>query len=251
VSPEFVRSPLSRRFTLARGAGRRARRVRLLAGTSDRRRDLLDRFGSAAVAIAGTGPWPTTSAWPWPAHRPDELRDLLHGALPGLDLVAAVAPRQPGRARLSVLATRHGADVVIKLGRPDDGIETEAAVLRMLEEDPLPSIATPSVVTAGHLDDDERIAYLATSALGLDGQRPAVDEPLYTFEADLAARLHALPRGPDSHPDDIPTHGDLAPWNLRRTGRGLALFDWEAAGWRPPGSDLAHYRSTCNELRRR
>ncbi len=251
MSQQFVRYPLSRRFTLARGAGRRARRVRLLAGASDWRRELLDRVGSAAIGIAGTGHWPITAPWPWPAHQPTELVEFLHGALPGLDIVSAVAPRQPGRTRLSVLGTWHDADVVIKLGRPDDGIETEAAVLRMLTADPLPSIATPSVLAAGHLDDDERIAYLATSALGLDGQRPAIDEPLHTFEADLAERLRALPRPPGSHPDDIPTHGDLAPWNLRRTGRGLALFDWEAAGWRPPGSDLAHYRRTCDELRRR
>jgi hypothetical protein len=251
VTPPFVRYPFSRRFTLARGAGRRARRVRLLAGASDWRRDLLDRAGSAAVGIVGTRPWPTAVAWPWPPHRPTELVERLHDTLPGLHIVAAAAPRQTGRTRLSVLGTWRGADVVIKLGRPGDGIETEVAALRLLEQDPLPSIATPSVIAAGHLEDGERIAYLATEALGLDGQRPAIDEPLYTFEADLAERLRALPRPSGSHPDDIPTHGDLAPWNLRRTGRGLALFDWEDAAWRPPGSDLAHYRRTCDELRRR
>ena len=251
MSPPFVRYPFSRRFTLARGTDRRARRVRLLAGASDWRRDLLDRAGSAAVGVVGTRPWPTTVAWPWPAQGPTELVECLHDALPGLDIVAAAAPRQTGRARLSVLGTWHGADLVVKLGRPDDGIETEVVALRLLAEDPLPSIATPSVVAAGHLDDGERTAYIATSALGLDGQRPAIDEPLYAFEADLAERLRRLPRPSDGRPDDIPTHGDLAPWNLRRTGRGLALFDWEDAGWRPPGSDLAHYRRTCAELRRR
>ena len=251
MTTPFVRYPFSRRFTLARGTGRGARRVRLLAGASDWRRDLLDRAGSAAVGTVGTTPWPTTTAWPWPAHQPAELVECLHDALPGLDIVAAAAPRQTGRTRLSVLGTWHGADLVIKFGRPGDGIETEVTALRLLAEDPLPSIATPSIVAAGHLDDGERIAYLATSALGLDGQRPAIDEPLYTFEADLAERLGGLPRPSGSRPDDVPTHGDLAPWNLRRTRRGLALFDWEGAGWRPPGSDLAHYRRSCDELRRR
>ncbi len=251
MSRQFVRYPLSRRFTLARGASRRARRVRFLAGASDWRRDLLDRVGSTAIGIAGTGIWPVEAAWPWPAPQPTELVERLHDALPGLDIVAAAAPRQAGRTRLSVLGTWHHADIVIKFGQPDDGIETEVAALRLLEQDPLPSIATPAVVASGVLDDGEHIAYLATTAVGLDGQRPAVDEPLYTFESDLAERLRGLPRPAGGHPDDIPTHGDLAPWNLRRTGRGLALFDWEDAGWRPPGSDLAHYRRTCDELRRR
>jgi thiamine kinase-like enzyme len=49
----------------------------------------------------------------------------------------------------------------------------------------------------------------------------------------------------------VPTHGDLAPWNLRRSPYGLALFDWEAAGWRPPGHDVDHYRRACAELRPR
>jgi thiamine kinase-like enzyme len=45
-------------------------------------------------------------------------------------------------------------------------------------------------------------------------------------------------------------HGDLTPWNLRRTPRGLVLFDWESTGWGEPGSDLALYRRSCDEVRR-
>ena len=92
------------------------------------------------------------------------------------------------------------------------------------------------------------VTFLATDALGLDGQRPALDEPLHRFERDLAERLAALPRPSDAPDDAVPVHGDLAPWNLRRTSRGLALFDWEAAGWGAPGSDLAYYRRTSSEL---
>lgn len=251
MTQQFIRFPFSRRFTLARGAGRSARRVRLLAGTSDWRRDLLDRAGSTAVALAGTGPWRYSTAWPWPRQEPEELVEQLHHALPDLSIVAAAAPRQPGRARLSILGRWHGRDVVVKLGHPDDGIETEAIALGLLTDNPIPSIATPAVIAHGRVDGDEPVAFLATTAVGLDGQRPAIDEPLHTFEADLAERLTGLPRPAGSEPDDIPTHGDLAPWNLRRTGRGLALFDWEDAGWRTPGSDLVHYRRACDELRGR
>ena len=91
--------------------------------------------------------------------------------------------------------------------------------------------------------------FLATDALGLDKQRPAIDERLGSFERDLAERLDTLPRPPGIAADAIAVHGDLAPWSLRRTGRGLALFDWEEAGWGAPGSDLAHYRHSCEKLR--
>jgi thiamine kinase-like enzyme len=96
------------------------------------------------------------------------------------------------------------------------------------------------------------MACLATTALGLDGQRPAIGETLRSFQADLGDRLQSLPRRPGELGDElVPVHGDLAPWNLRRTSRGLALFDWEAAGWGHSGADLAHYRGVCEGLRRR
>jgi len=248
TSDEFRAVPLSPRFTVHRRAGRTARRVRLLAGTSDWRRDLLDRLGAAALTIGGTSPWRAARPWPWPTISPAGLIEGLD--LPGLRLLAAAAPRQEGRPRLSILAESGDDQVVIKLGTPDDGLENEAAALSLLTRDPLPGIATPSVVAAGRLDTEEPVAFLVTTALGLDGQRPALDEPLRTFEADLAERLGSLPRPVGTDAASVPLHGDLTPWNLRRTEQGLALFDWEAAGWGVPGSDLEHYRQACASLRR-
>lgn len=150
-----------------------------------------------------------------------------------------------------MLAKVSGNLVVLKFSADDGTLDAEVAALRALAVDPLPAIATPRLLAAGSLagPDGEPIAYVAATALGITSQRPALDAPLYTFESDLAARLGSLPR-PDATPDDwVPVHGDLAPWNLRRTARGLALFDWEAAGWGPPGTDLAHYRRTCDEVR--
>jgi hypothetical protein len=232
-------------------ASRQARRVRLLAGTSDWRRDVLDRIGSAAILIGGTRPWPVSPGWQWPASDAAQIESQLTDALPGIRIEAAVLPRQAGRARLSLLCRsgdRRDRDIVVKLALIGDGLERETLALELLTDRPLPAVATPRVLASGHLDDD--IMFLATDALGLDRQRPAIDEPLRTFERDLAERLASLPRPPDTDPDAVPVHGDLAPWNLRRTGRGLALFDWEAAGWGAPGSDLSFYRQSCDSLRR-
>jgi Ser/Thr protein kinase RdoA (MazF antagonist) len=39
-----------------------------------------------------------------------------------------------------------------------------------------------------------------------------------------------------------PMHGDLTPWNVRGLGDGrTAVFDWESAGWGPPGADHAYF----------
>jgi hypothetical protein len=245
----FGAVPGSRRLTVAADAGRAARRVRALAGASDWRRELLDRIGTGLVALVGTRPLRPTDPWPWPTRTPAAVLDGL--GLPGLVLLAAAAPRQPERHRLSLLASAGSEFLVVKLGERGDGIETEAAALALLTADPLPGIATPRVVAAGHLSNDPAVAFVATTALGVERQRPAVDEPLPNFERDLAPRLAGLPRPPGAVHDVVPVHGDLAPWNLRRTSRGLALFDWEAAGWGPPGSDLDHYRAACATLRHR
>lgn len=250
------RIPGAPRYTLAVDGGRRAARVRSLGGSSDWRRDLLDRVGAGLVRVGGTRLMPNAPApWPWPSVSPDALGPTL--GLDDLTVIGAAAPRQPGRQRLSVLAGRPGAsepiELVVKLGRPGDGLVDEARALRLLTDRPLPGIATPQVVADGtcSTDADGTIAFLVTTPLGLGRQRPAVGEALPNFERDLGERLASLPRPAGVADDAVPVHGDLAPWNLRRTDRGLALFDWEAAGWGSPGSDLAHYRAACDLLRAR
>jgi hypothetical protein len=243
--------PLSRRLVVNDEAGRRARRVRILAGTADWRRNSLDVLGSTAILVAGTRPWPASTGWRWPQLDAVTIEQRLGAALPGIGIDAAVMPRQIDRPRLSLLCRMPGGSgavqVVVKLGIADDGIENEAKALSLLTERPLPGIATPTVLATGRLDPD--VTFIATDALGLNRQRPALDESLRSFERDLAERLASLPRPSGTLPGAVPVHGDLAPWNLRRTGRGLALFDWEAAGWGAPGSDLAFYRNSCDELR--
>ena len=50
--------PWSRRILISDQAGRRGRRTRMLTGTSDWRRNVLDGFGAAAIVLAGSRPWP-------------------------------------------------------------------------------------------------------------------------------------------------------------------------------------------------
>ncbi|MCC8060608.1 MAG: aminoglycoside phosphotransferase family protein [Clostridiales bacterium] len=37
------------------------------------------------------------------------------------------------------------------------------------------------------------------------------------------------------------SHGDFAPWNIKKTGRGYTVFDWEQCGYRIVGYDIMHY----------
>jgi len=249
------RLPAAPRMIVHGSSGRSALGVRALAGTSDWRRALLDICGVGILAAAGAGRLPSTD-WPrWPPTEWPALEADLRRRLPGFTVLGAVVPRQPDRHRLSLIGRITGNLVVVKLGPPDDGLEREALVLDMLARDPLPSIATPERIESDSMEiEGHAVAFLASTGLSTRRQRPAIDEPLRTFESDLAERLSDLPLPDESEPGPahglVPVHGDLTPWNLRRTPRGLVLFDWESAGWGVPGSDLSLYRRTCDEVRR-
>lgn len=251
--------PGSPRLLLHADAGRAGRRVSSLTGASDWRRALVDRVGAGAVGLLGTRWLRPAERWAWPDCSADELTVALHNALPGLRVLGAAVPRQAGRRRLSLLARSSGTLTVIKLGADavDGSLPAEAAALELLRANPLPGIATPHVLASGVLRDlpagstaaGETIEFVATTSVAIGSQRAAIDIPLRTFAADLAVRLAALPKDPSTPVDAVPIHGDLTPWNLRRTRRGLALFDWESAGWGRAGSDIDTYRTACDEIR--
>jgi hypothetical protein len=263
----WKRLPGSRRLLVDDASGRKGRLVRTLAGTSDWLRDIVDRAGVATLIAVGAPALPNADAVEWPASGLDLVEASMRTELPGLRLIGVATPRQSGRARLSALGRMTGNLVVVKLGGADTALEREGQALDLLAADPLPGIATPAPLAAGQVKIGNELAtYLVTTAVALRRQRAAIDEPLRTFERDLADRLATLPRnrnesarkeadrkepdGDRSGAELVPVHGDLTPWNLRQTTRGLALFDWESTSWGPPGSDLAHYRTACDEVRR-
>lgn len=245
--------PFAPRLVVEPSSGRTGVSLPILTGTTDWRRRVADRVGASMVGLVGAAVLRPHTDVAWPSVGLAALGERLHAELPTLRLIGGVLPRQTGRARLSLLGRMAGNTVVIKVGDVDRGIEREASVLTTLAERPIPGVATPVPLGQGTLrlsdDDPIDVAYLVTFAVGARRQPPAYDAPLNTFEVDLGRRLSDLPKPPGTPDDHVPIHGDLAPYNLRRTNRGLALFDWEDATWGPPGSDLEMYRRRCELLR--
>ena len=249
------RIPGSRRLLVKATSTRSTSRLaRTLSGTSDWRRDLVDRAGFAAMLAVGPARLSPAAQLDWPATGFAEIEEIIRRDLPGLNLFGIAIPRQTGRERLSALGRITGNLAVLKLGGADPALKREYDVLELLAREPMPGITTPTPLAYGEVViATQPVTYLLTTAVSLLHQRVAMDEPLLTFERDLAQRLSSLPRPEGSigsGNDLVPVHGDLTPWNLRRTPRGLALFDWESAGWGERGSDLVRYRAACVEVRR-
>lgn len=73
--------------------------------------------------------------------------------------------------------------------------------------------------------------------------------PLRQILAEIQTSLSNLPQPPSTPSQWTPMHGDLTPWNLRQGRDGtLYLFDWERAGWGPPGADEVLYRAVQEAL---
>lgn len=65
--------------------------------------------------------------------------------------------------------------------------------------------------------------------------------------AKLTPEIYALYQELSAEPriiegrEMVRSHGDFAPWNIRRQGKHFMLFDWEFCGWRPRGYDIVHF----------
>lgn len=227
-------------------AGRAAAQIVGLTDATTLRRRIAATMSTWLVRLGGTAL--LSSAGPdWTRAAPSVLEAALRAHAPGLTVLGAVLPRQPDRPHMMVFGRSLGTLVVAKIDAEPDAIAHEADVLRMLMERPIPAIRTPMVLSAGPLDlgVGTAEAHTMVTAVVARSSSPAFAEALPWLERDLGDRLGDLPR-PAGSPDHwVPCHGDLAPWNLRRTPYGLSLFDWEAAGFGPPGFDRAYYEA-CN-----
>ena len=66
--------------------------------------------------------------------------------------------------------------------------------------------------------------------------QPVLNEEICRIAKEIA--------GPSVLIDGTPhtfSHGDFAPWNIRRTGCTYTVFDWEHCGMRPEGYDIAYF----------
>lgn len=195
------------------------------------------RLGGAHVLPRSTPDWTRVS--------PSVLEAELRAFAPGFAMLGVVLPRQPERRHMMIFGRSLGTLVVAKLDADRAAIEHEADVLRILERRPIPSLLTPRVLATGPLELGDVEAHAMVTAVVAHRSSPAFGEALPWLDRDLAERLDTIDRPPSTPEHWLPCHGDLAPWNLRRTPFGLALFDWEATGSAPPGFDRAHYQA-CN-----
>jgi hypothetical protein len=148
---------------------------------------------------------------------------------------------------LLLLLSRSGPLAFVKLRRRDDGdVGNECRALRCVRSFGPRSFSAPEVLLERTLGD---WYYLALEALPAKMHGVPKRPPLRAIVEEIGSALAELPRSAGLPGHWRPMHGDLTPSNLRELpGRRLILFDWEDAGWGPPGADAVLYRATSAAL---
>ncbi len=190
-----------------------------------------------------------------------ELVDSWQATLGPVTSVAAYS-RKDNRTGTTMLTCREGRPVaLVKVRSRMDALAREQALLSTLRDPLSPSIHVPRALGAGTTSTG--LAWSAQEFVFTRPHRPVME--LAATEHDrLAEGMRAAfeqlglrrtddpaddPTG-DTGLDTVPAHRDLTPWNLRRDHRGAVwLFDWEDAGWAPPGADADYLALTRAALR--
>jgi hypothetical protein len=175
------------------------------------------------------------------------LLDRLRQELGRFDSLAVLARPQPERSGFSLLlidGDRGRAFVRIHRGAVVQ-FRAQAAALDACTAAAVASFWHPSVLGSGAVG---KWSYLATTALAPQRHVAVRDRPDAVL-AEMQSAMQGLPRAADVPIHWQPLHGDFTHWNCRRLpDRRVAVFDWEDAGWGPPGADDVLFRATAAAL---
>ncbi len=244
----FRRYPLRLGHVLLPATPRSAALAGSTLYTATRTRGLLaQRLGRGMLRAFGTFWLPTADPADvplLPEHR-EALAVLLadHGLRP--ESIALCTRTQDDRSGYAVLVISDARPVgFVRVGTPSE-LELECRALELLDIIGSKTFRHPRLLGRTSLGTVD----LALQTAVLDGyHRPPSRPPLDKIVGELQSALSGLPKPPDTPSHWVPMHGDFTPWNLRQTGSGLSLIDWESVGWGPPLVDQVLYGATSKAL---
>jgi hypothetical protein len=159
------------------------------------------------------------------------------------DEVAAYVPAQVERSGFCLLLLREGRPVGFTKTRPGWDPTEEISVISGAAG--ATTYWTPKVIGSHSTG--------GWTSLGLEPlsgrvHSPRLRSPLLAITEEISERLAGVVEGRPRQPGWVPMHGDLAPWNLRQSGPLAVVFDWEHAGYGPPGADAVFHIGASKAL---
>ncbi|HEX6926898.1 MAG TPA: hypothetical protein VF167_15855 [Longimicrobiaceae bacterium] len=196
-------------------------------------------FGAAAIPSRSVLWRPPMEPETW-----EGLCALWRREVADFDEVVVAERAQSTRTGFAALLLRNGRPRAFAKVRRGGlaSLEAEQEVVSRVWRARPRSFAVPEPLGLGGYGDWN---YLASAPLPSAAHRVPRRPPVREIVGEIADVLESLDRGAvPAH--WRPMHGDLTPWNLREMPSGqLYLYDWEDAGWAPPGADEVFYRASA------
>lgn len=125
-----------------------------------------------------------------------------------------------------------GAADFIKIGNVTTEEEMNAEISFLRKRMQYVSFKIPELVSSTRRTDGAAFNIQVTKEFTGDKVEPVLTQEIVNIYQELSKDMK----------DGLAfSHGDFAPWNLKKNGEQYTLFDWEHCGYRMPGFDLMHY----------
>lgn len=125
-----------------------------------------------------------------------------------------------------------GAADFVKVGNVATEEEMNAEISFLRKKMQYSSFKIPALVSSTRRTDGAAFNIQVTKEFIGDKVLPVLTQKIVNIYQELSK---------DMKDGLVFSHGDFAPWNLKKNGEQYTLFDWEHCGYRMPGFDLMHY----------
>lgn len=147
-------------------------------------------------------------------------------------LVGTYDPRQ--KLVLQCFTPAENRCIFIKIGNAASAPQMEAEIDFLRRAATPQSFALPQWADCRLLREGAAFNLLVTKEFSGVKVPPVLTEDIYRICREISA-LRTDGAG------QCFSHGDFAPWNIRRDAAGYTVFDWEHCALRPAGYDLVYY----------
>ncbi|MCD8096233.1 MAG: hypothetical protein LUE12_08925 [Ruminococcus sp.] len=133
--------------------------------------------------------------------------------------------------------------VFIKIGNSATEKEMSAEMNFLGKPESYRTFEIPQLITAIKADDSNLFNLQLMREFKGEKVEPVLTEDIVEIYKEISAIKHEDVVTPKGYAF---SHGDFAPWNIKRTGNSYTVFDWEQCGYRTVGFDLLHYMFSVN-----
>lgn len=124
----------------------------------------------------------------------------------------------------------------IKVGNKATEKEMLAEIEFLNEKHSYQSFEIPVILGSRILNSDCPFNLQITEEFVGDKVEPELTEDIVRIYEELSGQKKVI----DGVECEF-SHGDFAPWNIKKNGKQYTVFDWEHCGYRMKGFDLMHY----------